>query len=185
MSTALNIDTSRGEGAVAGERARWHALWTRSHCEPLVAEQLLAKGFHPFLPAVEVWSTRAGERHAIRVPLFPGYLFLHDIIDKAAHVEVCRSRGLVGLLGASWDRLAVVPAQEIEAIQRLLIASPAVRPHPYLREGERVRIAHGPLQGIEGFLLRIDAKRGALVVSVHLLQRSVKVEIDCAVVKPA
>ena len=33
----------------------WHVLWTRSHYEQLVYEQLIAKAFHPFLPTIEVW----------------------------------------------------------------------------------------------------------------------------------
>jgi hypothetical protein len=30
----------------------WYALYTRSHCEQLVYEQLAAKGFHLFLPKI-------------------------------------------------------------------------------------------------------------------------------------
>ena len=33
--------------AVPSEReTTWRVLWTHSHCEPLVCEQLSAKGFH-------------------------------------------------------------------------------------------------------------------------------------------
>src|SRR5947207_13948593 len=47
----------------------WYALYTRSHCEQLVYEQLAAKGFHLFLPKTQVWSQRAGVRHRVAVPL--------------------------------------------------------------------------------------------------------------------
>jgi len=56
--------------------------------------------------------------------------------------------------------------------------------HPYLRAGERVRIVQGLLEGVEGILIRTKPERGLVVVSVHLLQRSVAVEIDCALVAP-
>jgi transcription antitermination factor NusG len=56
--------------------------------------------------------------------------------------------------------------------------------HPYLRVGERVRISEGLLAGVEGILVRSRPEKGLVVVSVHLLQRSVGVEIDCASVEP-
>jgi hypothetical protein len=60
----------------------WYALYTRSRCEQLVYNQLAMKGFHVFLPKLEMWSRRAGWQHLISIPMFPGYLFLHHTIDK-------------------------------------------------------------------------------------------------------
>src|SRR5215510_10417010 len=90
----------------------WYALYTRSHCEQLVYEQLAAKGFHLLLPKIQVWSQRAGGRHRIEVPMFPSYLFLHSLVDSATYLEVRQARGLVRILGQGWDRLAVVPEEE-------------------------------------------------------------------------
>jgi len=42
--------------------ASWHVLWARSNCEQLVHDQLVSRGFHVFLPTLEVWSRRAGGR---------------------------------------------------------------------------------------------------------------------------
>ena len=47
------------EGASESGSAAWYAIWTRSHCERLVAQQLAAKGFQPFLPEMNVRSRRA------------------------------------------------------------------------------------------------------------------------------
>ena len=57
-------------------------------------------------------------------------------------------------------------------------------PHPYLREGQRVRITDGALTGLEGILVRSRPQRGLLVLTVELLRRSVAVEVDCAAVVP-
>src|SRR5213592_661469 len=86
----------------------WHALWTRSHCEQLVHDQLAAKGFDLFLPKIEQWSRRGGQRHLIWVPMFSGYVFLRAALGKASYVEVMRARGLVQVLGERWDRLATI-----------------------------------------------------------------------------
>jgi transcription antitermination factor NusG len=45
--------------------------------------------------------------------------------------------------------------------------------------GRRVRIVHGPFEGLEGILLR---RKGNLrvVLSIHLIMRSVAVDVDLA-----
>jgi transcription antitermination factor NusG len=163
----------------------WYALWTNSHCEQLVHDQLLAKGFDSFLPRVDVWSRRFGERRVVSAPLFAGYLFLrHPTMTKAAYIEVCKARGLVRMLGERWDRLDVVPDQEMDHIRAVLDARIPVMPHPYLRDGERVRILCGPLTDVEGILIRTKPNKGLVVLRVALLQRSVAVEVDCTLVTP-
>jgi transcriptional antiterminator NusG len=176
--------TSGGSAGAAAAEARWFVLWTRSHCEQLVHDQLVTKGFQPFLPTVEIWSRRAGARRRVRVPMFSGYLFLHDVLDKYRDVEVRKARGLVSILGEGWDRRAVVPSRDVEAIRRVVNAKVRVRPHPYLKTGQRVRITRGPMADVEGMLLRINDSKGVVVLSVDLLQRSVAVEVDCTATVP-
>jgi transcriptional antiterminator NusG len=184
-------DTEGGEALTAetatatANASSWHVLWTRSHCEELVRDQLAAKGFEPFLPTLEVWSRRRGKSHQIRVPMFPGYLFVGAGLDKQAHTEVRKARGLVGILGGSWDRPALVPALEVDAIRSVVDARVPALAHPYLRQGRRVRIVDGPLRDVEGILVQNRAERGLVVLSVELLQRSVAVEVDAALVEPA
>jgi transcription antitermination factor NusG len=52
-----------------------------------------------------------------------------------------------------------------------------VEPHPFLKEGHKVRVKSGPLSGVEGILQkRKDSFR--LVLSVELLGRSVAVQVE-------
>jgi len=120
-----------------------------------------------------------------RVPLFRGYLFLRHAVDKASYLEVCKARGLVRLLGQRWDKLEVVPDAEIDAIQKLVRSELPIFPYPFLREGQRVRITDGPLADLEGILVRRNPKKGLVVVSVELLQRSVAVQLDCTLMEAA
>ena len=182
---SLEVADTREADKTLSTSPRWHALWTRSHCERLVWDQLTAKGFQVFLPTVDVWSRRAGVRHRIHIPMFPGYLFLRHAIEKASYIEVRKTRGLVCVLGEQWDSLAVVPDSEIEAIQAVLQARIPVFPHAYLRKGQRVRVTRGPLSDVEGILLQQKPDKGLLVLSVELLQRSVAIEVDCTWVVPA
>jgi transcription termination/antitermination protein NusG len=165
--------------------ACWYVLYTRSRCEQLVYNQLATKGFHVFLPKLERWSRREGQQYLISIPMFPSYLFLHYTMDKLGYIEVRKVRGLVRILGERWDRLSVVADVEMEAIQQVLRSRLPALPHPYLKEGQRIRITHGALAGVEGILVHRKPGKGLLVLSVDLLRRSVAVEVDCSTVVSA
>jgi transcription termination/antitermination protein NusG len=167
------------EAVVETAAARWRVLWTQSNCEQLVRDQLAAQGFDVFLPIAEAWSRRGGIRRLSRLPVFRGYLFLRHAMDKLTYLQVYKARGLVRILGERWDRLDAVPDSEIESIQRLVESRLPILPHPYMQQGQRVRIKRGPLTNLEGIVVRVNPKKGLLVVSVSLLQRSIAVQLDC------
>jgi len=175
---------TKGGEALPVDGAQWFVLWTHSHSERLVHDQLVAKGFDSFLPTMKTWSRRNGAQSVIAVPMFPGYVFLRHAIDKPSYVEIAKTRGLVRVLGERWDRLAPVPDDEVESIRRVVTADVPVFPHPYLREGQQVRITSGPLAGVEGLLVSTKPQKGLFVVSVDLLQRSVAIHVDCTNVRP-
>jgi transcriptional antiterminator NusG len=169
--------------AAATVVAPWYAIWTRSNCERLVAEQLTAKGFSPFLPEMGVRSRRQGKSHVVPVPMFPGYLFLRHAMEKRSYLEILKARGIVRILEGGWNRLTPIADEEVGAIQRLVESGVPVFPHAYFRHGDPVRVVDGPLTGLEGMFLRDKPNRGRLVVSVNLLRTSVAVEVDAAFVE--
>lgn len=172
----------RGEALVA-DIPQWFALWTHSHCEQVVHDQLAGKGFRVFLPTVQRWAWRRGVKRLVSRPMFTSYLFAHHAIDKRSYLDIVSTRGLVRILGERWDKLAAIPAEEIEAIQQLAASALPSMPYPYMRGGERVRITEGPLAGLEGTYVRSRRNQGLLVLSVELLNRSVAVEIDGAAIE--
>ena len=179
----MPVDVSETTADIA---TYWYAVWTNSHCEKLVHDRLLAKGFDPFLPTMEIWTRRGRERRVASTPLFPGYLFLrHPAMTRGSYIELCATRGLTRVLGERWDRLEVVPDEEIDGLRKALDARIPLMRHPYLREGERVRILRGPLADVEGILVRMKPSKGLVVLQVALLQRSVAVEVDCTLVTAA
>jgi transcription termination/antitermination protein NusG len=161
------------------EDAAWYAVWTQSHCEQLVRQQLTAKGFDSFLPEVQTWSKRQGTMRLIRTPMFPGYLFVRDAMDRKRYLAALQVRGVVRILEHGWDKLTPIPDDEIDAIQRIVRADVPVLPWVHLRQGDRVRVRDGALMGLEGIFLQDKPTKGRLVVSVSMLGRSVAVEVEC------
>jgi transcription antitermination factor NusG len=167
----------------------WYAIWTRSHCERLVEQQLTARGFSPFLPelatlrhssgqALRQSAQRAPRNYTKSAPMFPGYLFVRDAMTKERYVEMLGVRGIVRVLEDGWTRLTPVPESDIDAIRHIVESGVAVFPHPLLRHGDRVRVMNGPLSGIEGIFVTDSQQKGRLVVTIDLLGRSVAVEVS-------
>ena len=76
----------------------------------------------------------------------------------------------------------MIPRPEIEAIRRVVESPLKAEPHPFIKCGDRVRIKAGPLQGLEGVLLR-KKNLCKLLLSVEMLERSVAVEVDAFMVE--
>jgi transcription antitermination factor NusG len=152
----------------------WYALYTCARHEKRVATQMERRRVRCFLPlyrSVRRWKDR---RKELELALFPSYVFVH--MSLADRIKVLEVPGVVNF--ASFNgKPAVLPAQEIEALQNRLAADARIEPHPYLRAGRRVRVRSGPFQGLEGIVLR-RKDRCRLVFSIDLIQRSLAIELD-------
>lgn len=152
----------------------WYAVYTRHQHEKTVARILADKGFEIFLPVLTVarrWKDRTKE---LSLPLFPCYVFLWGTLRR--RIEIVTTPGFHSFVGFG-DRPACIPPEEIEAVRQALTSGSRVEPYPFLRYGDRVRINSGPLEGMEGILLR-KKNTYRLVLSVELLEKSVAVEVD-------
>jgi transcription antitermination factor NusG len=158
----------------------WWALYTRHQHEKAVAEMLTAKGFDTFLPLYESTRRWKDRRKVISLPLFPCYVFVRGGLDRRLLVVTTPGVHMVLRRG---DQVAIVPDQEIEAIQRAVTGSLQVEPFPFLKCGTRVRVTKGPLEGVEGILIR-KKNLWRLVLSVDMLAQSVAVEVHASDVEP-
>ena len=112
----------------------------------------------------------------LQLPLFPGYVFVHLALRD--RLQVLQVPGVVRLVGFS-GQPAALPDQEIETLRQGLIRGMNAEPYRYLSVGQRVRVRNGPLQGLDGILVR-KKKGSRFVISLDLIMRSVAVEIDKA-----
>lgn len=160
----------------------WYAVETKSRLEKTVDSLLRNKGYETFLPLYKVrrqWSDRI---KLLDAALFPGYLFSR-LADGQPTLPLLTTPYVRGIV-SSEGRPLPVPEEEVEAVRAIVASGLLATPWPYLQEGDRVRIRHGSLAGVEGLLLSFK-KQHRLVVSVEMLHRSVAVEIDIAWVEPA
>jgi transcription antitermination factor NusG len=158
----------------------WYAAYTCANHEKGVAQQLERRSMECFLPLYESVRRWKDRRVRLRLPLFPGYVFVRFALrDRLRALQIPGVARLVGFDGHP----APVPNEDIEAIRACLNGWHSVRPHRYLHRGQRVRVLSGPLAGLAGIVVR-EKKTSRLVVSLDLLMRSVSVEFDTADIVP-
>lgn len=158
----------------------WYALYTRHQHEKIVARVLGSKGIEVFLPlytAVHRWKDRDKK---LSLPLFPCYVFFQNPSERWQ--SILTTPGVHSIVGVA-KRPATIPFLEIEAIKSVVGSCLKLEPHPFLHCGDRVRLTAGPLEGLEGLLVR-KKSTWKLVVSVEMLQRSIAVEVDASMVQP-
>jgi transcription antitermination factor NusG len=152
----------------------WYALRTKSRHEKLVRDQLDKQGIQPLLPTVKRLSQWKDRKKEIEVPLFSGYCFVR--FSQQEKTPIQKIAGVVEIVG-SGSRPESIPEQEIDALRRLMTCVLPYDPHPYLHEGMQVEVVRGPLQGVQGILLRKE-KKHRLVIGVQVIQQAAAVEID-------
>ena len=159
----------------------WFAIWTRSRHEQVVREQLETRRIEAFLPTVTRWSRWKDRKKKIDWPLFPGYCFAR--FDPDDSLPILKCTGVVSIV--SFDGKAVpIPAYELDSVRRLVTSELQFDPCPMIHEGMMVEVVHGVLRGVVGRLVRKDAQKARLVLSVNLIGQAVSVEVDAADVKP-
>jgi transcription antitermination factor NusG len=158
----------------------WYAGYTAARHEKRVAEHFVQRSVAHFLPLYETIRRWNNGRHRVRLPLFPGYIFIHIALrDRLSVIEV---PGLVRLVG--FNRLPyALPDADVNKMIEALSKGVLAEPYPYLTAGTRVEIRNGPLQGMTGILLRRQ-NRCRVVISVNLIMRSMIVEVEATDVVP-
>jgi len=172
--------TGQVEAALNVAAPHWYAAYTCPRHEKRVAEHLAGRDVEFFLPQYETVSRWKDRRVRLTLPLFPGYVFVR--IPLQERLRVLEVPSVVRLVGSN-GHPTPLPEDELEKLRHGLSGVVGAEPHPFLVTGRRVRIVRGPLEGLEGILLR---RKGLyrLVLSLDLIQRSICVDVDITDVVP-
>jgi len=123
----------------------WYALHTKPNAEYRVASVLNERGIEAYVPTVRKrWRREWRER-----PLFPCYLFARFALDEVGYSAVAWTPGLRRVV-AFGSKPATVPDEAIEMIRQHLekIRAQGGLPTHGFKQGDEVRFATGPLQGL-------------------------------------
>jgi transcription antitermination factor NusG len=168
------------ENTQPGDGARWFALTVRHQHERQTAEWLAANGWETMVPLYRArrnWSDRVKE---LELPLFAGYVLCRFAL--AEKIRVLNTPGVARVVGFGGAPVPLAD-REIDELRIAMSSKQPLRPWPYLKTGDKLRIERGPLRGLEGTLLQDDGA-WRLVVGIELLQRAMAVEVAPDMIAP-
>jgi len=152
---------------------QWFVVSTKGRREEFAQDQLLRRGVETFLPRI-LEPVRFRLKPVI-APLFPGYLFVHIEIDEQ-YFDVAWTPGVRRFIG-----FGALPCSVDDAVIGFLHARVGeegiVRVKPVFREGDVVRVTHGPFAGLIGIIENPSCGRDRVRVLMELLRRQTRVDV--------
>lgn len=147
---------------VGRDDRQWYVARTRHGSELGVRNRLASLGVEHFVPALR---TRGWRGRMVEKPVINCLLFVRA--SQADALALIHERGLPidYIFDHATHRLMVVPDKAMEDFRRVLDLSTdegglVDRP---LTQGQKVRVAKGPLQGVEGRISEIQGKNYVVV----------------------
>ena len=157
---------------------QWWVLYTKARQEKALARELLRYEVPFYLPIVAKTLVLRGRKIRSHVPLFSGYVFLFGSDEERVRALTTNRISRV-LTVYDPERLQ----HDLRQISQLIATKMPLTPEARLLPGDRVRVRHGPFEGLEGTVLR-RAGETRLLVSVNFLQQGASVEIDDFMLEP-
>jgi transcription elongation factor/antiterminator RfaH len=154
----------------------WYVVHTKNRFENVVFDCLNKKSLETFLPKIMVQSKRKDRRKMIRVPLFPGYLFVKTDLNPTEHLEILKTTGAVRLIGNN-DGPISVPNSIVHSLKIIVATENKVITGNRLQRGDRVIVVDGPFRGVRGIFSRYKGQ-GRVVVHIEALGQFAAVDVS-------
>lgn len=156
----------------------WFVAHTKPRCEKKLVKYCEREGLSATLPCFRAAHKYRGKTVVFHKPLFPGYVFL-QMLPQQRQLLV-QSDHVANLLVVTDQALFV---SQLDEILRALDTDVEIRLAPLIGEGMRVKIKHGPLRGIEGW---VEQRNGVNLVLLRLdfIGQAAAVKMDATDLEP-
>jgi transcriptional antiterminator RfaH len=164
---------------VAALQGDWWVAHTKPKCEKALAFDLLALEIGYYLPMAQRAYVSGGRKRRVMMPLFTSYLFFCG--DLKQRYTALTTNRICRILPVN-DRERFVA--EISAVEAALSRNAFLEACPLPDVGCRCRVKAGPLQGVEGTVIRRDG-RSMIALHLSMLGQGACLEIDASLLEPA
>jgi transcription elongation factor/antiterminator RfaH len=158
----------------------WHALYTKPRKEHQVNASLQEQGIETYLPTVRRKIRRRDRPD--RVVYFPCYLFARLDLKVVPRSSIAWMPGVRCIVSAG-EQPAIVPNEIVDLIRSRLEDIEEVG-HGKLKQGDRVRIASGPLRHLEAVFDQPLSAADRVRILLDVMGRMTPVEIDYSQIVP-
>ena len=149
----------------------WYVFYTASRQEKKCEQSLAVGGFMVFLPLSEQMRQWSDRKKKVKVPLFPGYIFVKCLASEVA--KISGYRGIVGPVRFD-SGYAIAREEELESIRRLIETGVHAEVAPgHITKGDMVFVESGPMKGITGICI-MEGGKNYMFIEVTSIQQSIK-----------
>jgi transcription antitermination factor NusG len=155
----------------------WHVFYTASRQEKKCEISLAVDGHTVFLPLSEQMRQWSDRKKKIKVPLFPGYIFVKILSSEVT--KVSGYRGIVGPVRFE-SGYAIAREEEIESIRRLIETGVYAEIVPgSITIGDKVVVDEGPLKGQTGQCV-LESGGNYLYIEIPSVNHSIRCKVPAA-----
>ena len=156
----------------AKDVVRWYVARSQPRRENYAIEHLRNQGYVAHCPTIE----RPSKKGTIRVPLFPGYLFIRLNLARDGWRSINGTRGIIGLVSFGL-RPAAVPTPFSDMLDRMIRHDSSWENPDSFENGDQVRIVGGAFDGTVGeFVRESSSTRVAILIELLSTPQQVWVE---------
>jgi len=167
----------------------WYAIFLKTGNEDAV-EQYIKYYFdnsecHPVVPKSRLIEKTKGKYYEVLKPLFPGYLLVDTIMNEYFYYKIKQIPNVYRILCQSGEYYTQIHDEEMEPILQLINKENIIDYSKILIEDSKVFVNSGPLKGLEGFIRKLDKRKGRAKLSLHFMGTIKEVELGVEILTPS
>lgn len=166
------------------EAAKWYVIHTYSGYENKVAQTILKvvdnRNLHSLIPEVKVPTelvkelTESNKEREVERKVFPGYVLVKMVLTDDSWYVVRNTRGVTGFVGPASKP---VPLSDKE-VAALGIDRVSTTVEVNIKEGDRVKISSGTMEGFVGTVKNVNTEDMTVDVSVSMFGRETVANVE-------
>ncbi len=161
----------------------WYLAYTKPRQEQVAKVNLQQQNFEVYLPLFKKFRRTEQGFVAVFEPMFPRYILFRPSRAGQSITTARSTRGVTTLVRFGFEP-AVMRDEMVQAIRDLERSreQATLEELTELREGQKVRLRHTALSGLEGLVSQISGKRVAVLLDI--LGRPTEVQLEHHQIEP-
>lgn len=167
---------------------QWYVLFVVGGREETTYEQL-QKGNYTnltfYLPKRKIRERREGTWRDVNRLLFPGYILMEGSLSVKDYYALKKEASIIRILGDEKGPTSV-PTDELALLRSLGAIDPenkdSIGYSQVMRDGDSITVISGPLKGIQGYIKKIDWRKGRAKVVIPFMQEQRQFDLGIDVI---
>lgn len=138
--------------------------------------QLEDRVFRVLVPEEETIEIKNNKRLEKTTKIFPGYLFIHMVLDESLYYELRNIMGVSKFVGTKTHPTPVTEEEILKVLRK--VGDKTKKIDVDFEEGEVIKVVSGPFRGYSGPIAEINVDRGTLKALISIFGRETPVKLD-------